>query len=117
MVEALIDLRTEYVYGANGMIAKYKEDIGYYWFYKDQVGSTRQLGSTISSSYSSQERRDYYPYGELTHSAGDETNYTYTGKEHHTNIGLTYFGRRYYNPSLSRWLTPDPMHQSFSPLW
>ena len=58
---------------------------------------------------------DYYPYGELTHSAGDETNYTYTGKEHHTNIGLTYFGRRYYDPSLGIWLMPDPIHQGFSP--
>ena len=109
------NLLAEYVYGANGMMAKFKPSTGYYWFYKDQVGSTRQLGKTASGSYSSQERRDYYPYGELTQSAGDETSYTYTGKEHHSSIGLTYFGRRYYDPSLGRWLTPDPMHQFYSP--
>jgi RHS repeat-associated protein len=38
---------------------------------------------------------------------------------HRTEIGfnadLLYFGRRYYDPSLGRWLTPDPAHQSFSP--
>jgi RHS repeat-associated protein len=105
----------KYIYKLDGIIAKYKESTGYYRFYKDHLGSTRQLGSTTTSSYSSRQRRDYYPYGELTYSAGDETGYTYTGKEHHTNIGLTYFGRRYYDPSLGRWLTPDPAGQFFSP--
>jgi RHS repeat-associated protein len=106
----------EYVYGANGMIAKYKESTGYYWYYKDHLGSTRQLGKTADGSYSSQQRRDYYPYGELTYSAGDETGYTYTGKEHYSgSIGLTFFGRRYYDPSLGRWLTPDPAGQYASP--
>jgi RHS repeat-associated protein len=87
-----------------------------YYNIKDHLGSTRQLGKTADGSYSSQQRRDYYPYGEETYSAGDETGYTFTGKEHHSgSIGLTYFGRRYYDPSLGRWLTPDPMHQGFSP--
>ncbi|MBF8264041.1 MAG: rhs family protein [Parachlamydiales bacterium] len=26
-----------------------------------------------------------------------------------TDAGLVFFGRRYYSPSLGRWLTPDPL--------
>ena len=39
----------------------------------------------------------------------EEIPYAYTGKRYDSNTGLLYFGRRYYNPILRRWLTPDPI--------
>ena len=35
--------------------------------------------------------------------------YAYAGKRCDTKTGLLYFGKRYYDPSLRRWLTPDPI--------
>jgi RHS repeat-associated protein len=35
--------------------------------------------------------------------------YAYLGKRADANTGLIYFGKRYYIPSLGRWLTPDPL--------
>ena len=30
------------------------------------------------------------------------------GKEEDVEVGLTYFGKRYLNPLLGRWVSPDP---------
>lgn len=35
--------------------------------------------------------------------------YAYSGKRHDAKTGLVYFGKRFYDPSLRRWLTPDPI--------
>ncbi|MDE3055956.1 MAG: RHS repeat-associated core domain-containing protein [Verrucomicrobiota bacterium] len=34
--------------------------------------------------------------------------YAYMGKRYDPTTGLVYFGKRYYDPCLQRWLTPDP---------
>ena len=33
----------------------------------------------------------------------------YTGHEDDSEVGLVYFGHRYYSPILSRWTSPDPL--------
>jgi RHS repeat-associated protein len=33
----------------------------------------------------------------------------FTGKEEDVEVGLVYFGKRFYNPLLGRWLSPDPL--------
>ncbi|MBS0584950.1 MAG: RHS repeat-associated core domain-containing protein [Verrucomicrobia bacterium] len=38
--------------------------------------------------------------------------YAYLGKRYDQNTGLLYFGKRYYDPTLRRWLTPDPIGPS-----
>ncbi len=40
---------------------------------------------------------------------GFREDYRFTGKEEDTEVGLTYFGKRYYNPLLQRWVSPDPL--------
>lgn len=39
---------------------------------------------------------------------GYRSDYRFTGKEEDTEVGLIYFGERFYNPLLQRWLSPDP---------
>ena len=99
----------EYIYGLDGIIAKYNASTHtYYWFYKDNLGSTRQVGPASGTLYSKTQYTDYYPFGEEYTSSGTETDYRFTGKEK-DNTGLLYFGARYYDPSIGRFLTPDPM--------
>jgi len=38
-----------------------------------------------------------------------EIPYAYEGKRYDAGSGLIYFGKRYYVPTLGRWLTPDPI--------
>ena len=33
----------------------------------------------------------------------------FTGKEEDAEVGLAYFGARYYAPNLAQWLSPDPL--------
>jgi RHS repeat-associated protein len=40
--------------------------------------------------------------------------YRFTGKEEDTELGIAYFGARYYHPRLGRWLSPDPASIHFS---
>jgi RHS repeat-associated protein len=35
--------------------------------------------------------------------------YRFTGKEEDVEVGLQYFGKRYYAPGLERWTSPDPL--------
>jgi len=42
----------------------------------------------------------------------EEIPYAYAGKRYDSKTGLLYFGKRYYDPSLRRWLSPDPLGQA-----
>jgi RHS repeat-associated protein len=35
--------------------------------------------------------------------------YRFTGKEEDVEVGLQYFGKRFYAPLLQRWISPDPL--------
>ncbi|MES2273052.1 MAG: RHS repeat-associated core domain-containing protein [Chlamydiota bacterium] len=39
----------------------------------------------------------------------EEIPYAYAGKRYDPKTGLLYFGKRYYDPSFRRWITPDPL--------
>ena len=62
------------------------------------------LGSVVA-------RYLYDPYGNLLAKGGalaDANLYRFSSKELHANSGLYYYGYRYYEPALQRWLTMDP---------
>jgi len=78
-----------------------------YYDYND-LGSTADLTTstgTAASSYS------YDAFGNLvTAPAQSDTNrYLFSTKEFDSRSGLVYFGARYYDPEIGRWLTPDPI--------
>ncbi|MFA5820836.1 MAG: RHS repeat-associated core domain-containing protein [Candidatus Gracilibacteria bacterium] len=66
---------------------------------------TNQTGSVLQLT-------DYHPYGttrfERTASAYTGNDYKFTGKEKDDSTGLYYYGARYYNPSLGRFMSEDP---------
>jgi RHS repeat-associated protein len=102
-----------YVYGIDGLVATIDPTKGYFWIYKDHLGSTRH---TNVVSGQADMARDYYPFGADYYAAGDQTtNHRFSGKELDSGIGLYYFGSRYYDHSLGRWLVPDPAGQGWSP--
>jgi len=42
--------------------------------------------------------------------------YKFTGKELDTETGLYYFGARYYDPKVSRWISCDPAFEEYLPV-
>ena len=54
----------------------------------------------------------YDPFGNTLSKSGPlaEANlHRFSSKEVHANSGLIYYGRRFYEPSLQRWITKDPL--------
>jgi len=54
-------------------------------------------------------RESYAPYGKrLTREASSKNTVWYTGKPEETAFGLSYFGARWYNPAIGRFMAMDP---------
>lgn len=56
--------------------------------------------------------QDYYAYGDYirSYTAGSTNDkYKYTGKERDTESNYDYFGARYYDSELGRWMSADPL--------
>jgi RHS repeat-associated protein len=92
-----------YVYGQAGRIAKKAGELTDY-YHADRLGSPRLItdesGNTVTDV-------NYTPFGESVVN-GEEESYLYTGKERDTT-GLYYFGARYYDPEVGRFITRDVM--------
>lgn len=73
---------------------------------------TDGLGSVVAASDQSGAvlwRKSYAPYGEQIDTQPNNERLSYTGKPHDDAIGLTYFGGRYYDPSVGRFASVDPV--------
>jgi len=84
-----------------------------YYYIKDHLGNIRvtlvQNGTVVSA-------RDYYPYGETlraTTTGGVVDRYQFTEKERDAETNLDYFGARYYDGGVMRWLIPDPLADKY----
>ena len=76
----------------------------------DHLGSSSVLTTDTGSYY---ERLEYLPYGEVwvedaAINSNYRTPYKFTGKELDKETGLYYFGARYYDARISRWISTDP---------
>ena len=84
-----------------------------YWYHPDHLGSTSVVTDPDGEAY---ERIEYTPFGEmwLEHQHDANTRgegyipYRFTSKEWDEETGLYYYGARYLEPKLSRWMSADP---------
>ena len=96
-----------YIYGPSGMLAKrttINEETNIFYYHSDHLGSTRLVTDDNKNIVSAV---TYHPFGETYSEEGSEV-YLYNGKEL-DETGLYYYGARYYDASLGRFLTRDPL--------
>jgi len=76
-----------------------------YYLLGDHLGSTSLVtdpGGVILSA------TRYDPWGELRAVSGpSQTSYGYTGQRAEKGLGLYFYGARFYDPQLGRWIQPD----------
>ncbi|MDE3046513.1 MAG: RHS repeat-associated core domain-containing protein [Verrucomicrobiota bacterium] len=72
----------------------------------DYRGNIRRLVALTTEQIA--DAYDYTAFGEpLTHALSSNP-WRYSAKRYDSELGLYYFGQRYYDPLLARWLTLDP---------
>jgi len=99
---------TSYVHGANGqLIARINETGNITYYHSDHLGSTSAITNEAGEVV---EEQVNLPFGERI--SGDEK-YGFASKEL-DETDLQYFGARYYNPAVGKFLTIDPALQDFS---
>lgn len=54
---------------------------------------------------------EYSPFGEVLVAKGYLPRYQFSTKEHDSETGLNYYGYRFYNPLLGRWMSRDPIDE------
>ena len=78
-----------------------------YYFHYDRLGSVVEL---TDSSKTEKNSYRYYAFGSILTSTENVTNtYKFTGEEYDSNPGLVYLRARYYDPSIGRFISRDPL--------
>jgi RHS repeat-associated protein len=81
------------------------------YYLEDHLGSSSAVVDTEGSLV---EETAYYPFGAFRNEFRPralEDPYHFTQKERDCESGLEYFGKRFYQPILGRWLSTDPKGQ------
>jgi RHS repeat-associated protein len=97
---------TLYTYGANLIALTAPGGVQTYYHY-DGLGSVRNLSDgtgAVIASYT------YGAFGDLRLMKGSSDNaFQFTGEQTDDETGLIYLRARYYDPSVGRFITPDPL--------
>jgi RHS repeat-associated protein len=101
--------------GIGGLLARTDNSafsLQHSYFHSDGNGNVTALVDTngfIVAKY------QYDPYGNLLGMCGplaEANTYRFSSKEWHAASGLYYYGFRYYEPNLQRWLNRDPIGEA-----
>ena len=80
-----------------------------YYYHQDHIGSSNVITDETGAVANILE---YTPFGEVSRSTGNySTDKRFTGKIWDEASALLYFGARYYDPELGRFITADPTIQ------
>jgi RHS repeat-associated protein len=98
----------EYFYLAGRMLVR-NGSLGSYpltYYYQDLLGTTRMRTDSFGNVCYDE---DYFPWGGAQYVATNTCpqNYKFTGKEQDPDIGVDYFGARFYQDAMARFYSPD----------
>ncbi len=92
------------------------KEAGTYYYHGDHLGSSNSITTRTGSVH---ENIEYFPYGETwVHSLlakAESLPFRFSGKEYDPETGWYYYGLRYYDSKVSRWISADPALPSFMP--
>jgi len=115
------DVQSKHVFAGNSRIVtkitSTKSDTGIYYYHSDHLGSSNVVTNNSGAYH---ENIEYFPYGETwvegkASSSQGSLPYKFTSKELDTETGLYYYGARYYDSKLCKWISSDPAINIYFP--
>ena len=95
--------------GIGGILASTQVGGAAYYHY-DLNGNIVNVSSTNQTQLA---KYTYSPFGEVLMKEGAfNSRYQFSTKEYDYVTGLNYYGYRFYNPALGRWLNRDPINEN-----
>ncbi len=85
------------------------------YFHPDHLGSSSYVTDKKGNFF---EMIEYLPYGETLYDEAatvDKTEFRFTSKEMDAETGLYYYGARYYDAKLCKWISTDPILEEYFP--
>lgn len=114
---------TNYTYNiwGNDMVGQIRmngSSVNRFYYLKDHLGTIRM---TVDAAANIVGYDDYYPYGMVmptrsSVSSSEDARYKFTMKERDAETTYDYFGARYYDSRVGRWLSVDPLAEKY-PNW
>ncbi len=97
-----------------GNLLSRRDNASVRWYYHhDGLGSTSALTNSTGSVVATML---HDAWGNIRASSGSSLgNYRFTGAERDVTTGLYYMGARFYDPTIGRWLSEDPVQDTFNP--
>ncbi len=113
LYEESAGIKTDYLFLGSLRVAAYN-GTKIRWFIGDHLGSA---STVLDETSAVKEKIEYTPWGEVKSydnfgNTAEVAWLYFTGKKTDSETGLIYFGARYYNPKLGRFITPDTIVQS-----
>jgi RHS repeat-associated protein len=101
---------TEYIFFAGRRIARRASSGNVSYYLSDMLGSSRVVADSNGNLL---DDCDFLPYGsEVCAASSSGNHYLFTGKERDAETGNEYFGGRYYESNLGRFVSVDPTRLS-----
>jgi RHS repeat-associated protein len=98
-------VKKTYIYAGNLLATSSTDETGISYYIQDNLGSNMKVVKGVLEKQTNK----YYAFGETTSTGDTENKYKYTGKELDDETGLYYYGARYYNPNIGRFLQADAL--------
>jgi RHS repeat-associated protein len=98
--------------GIGGLLARTHSGNHHFFYHADGNGN---ISAILNEAGNLVAQYRYDPFGNVTYSKGalaDINLYRFSSKEFTTNSGLYYYGFRFYDPNLQRWLNKDPIGEA-----
>jgi RHS repeat-associated protein len=102
---------TLFIFAGNTRIAQIK-GVNTNYFHKDHLGSSTKMSNNLGAGV---ETTEYMPFGPMREHAGTTiSNYKYTDQELDPETGLYFYGARYYDPIIGRFISADSIVPNFA---
>jgi RHS repeat-associated protein len=95
---------TTYIYAGTLMASKTSNSYATTYYLQDHLGSNIEVLENTTINQKSQ----FYVFGE-SNTTSKDNKYLYTGKELDYESGLYYYGARYYDPEIGRFIQADAL--------